>query len=235
MDKFISFDTGLIVKILLKELACSRILLYPYFSMPIFWCPTKQVYISSHLPLILIIPSLHEYPLCEEILSIPQHFCLIEYHCTFSWSTLHREHLARFNAYIHVCAWLTVWHIWWSHKQVQTQNFVWRSQLPYATPCQNRAGKRPGWRRRAGAGADTEIVLRVHRSWPLAFPTLQNFNLVTALAMMHDLYVWPLIYVAQQTSEMGGARRRLLCAQLNPCMQVLRSLEAQVKCTYRCS
>ena len=63
----------------------------------------------------------------------------------------------------------------------------------------------------------------------------RKFNLVTALAKMINLYVWPHIYVAQQTSEMGGARRRLLCAQLNPCMQVLRSLEAQVKCTYRCS
>ena len=109
MDKFISFDTGLIVKILLKELACSRILLYPYFSMPIFWCPTKQVYISSHLPLILIIPSLHVSILQGNIINPPAFLLDAAGNIIVRSvnSTLRREHLARFNAYMHVCAWLT--------------------------------------------------------------------------------------------------------------------------------
>ena len=39
---------------------------------------------------------------------------------------------------------------------------------------------------------------------------LRKFNLVTALAKMINLYVWPHIYVAQQTSEKGRGAK--LCA-----------------------
>ena len=38
----------------------------------------------------------------------------------------------------------------------------------------------------------------------------RKFNLVTALAKMINLYVWPHIYVAQQTSEKGRGAK--LCA-----------------------